>query len=185
MRDARFFLLMMGLGLLVGVLVLSSSSELGLFDFGPKPLSEGERLQPGDILVTRNEGDDRHENKTPGYWNHCAIVGNCGRIVESQAGQGVITCEFHAFVSRYPYIRVYRPPAAYREAMAIRAAQLVGLDYWGISSIFRHPRDEDRGMNCVSVVRECWRSASGGDPRWHRPDQVAEDSRLRLMMEKP
>jgi uncharacterized protein YycO len=145
-------------------------------------------LQQGDIFLTRNAGDDKEANPTPGYWNHCAVYAGGTQVVEAQAGPGkVIVSDLDEFLARYPEIRVMRlvsqnPGSGV--AMASAASRLVGWPYSAFVSRFRLNRADRRGANCVTVARHAVMDVIGEDPRWKLPDDVAEDSRLSVVCEK-
>jgi len=145
-------------------------------------------LQQGDIFLTRNAGDDKEANPTPGYWNHCAVYAGGTQVVEAQAGPGkVIVSDLDEFLARYPEIRVMRlvsqnPGSGV--AMASAASRLVGWPYSAFVSRFRLTRADRRGANCVTVARHAVMDVIGKDPRWKLPDDVAEDSRLSMVCEK-
>jgi hypothetical protein len=159
-------------------------------------------LRPGDLFVTRNAGgpesDRRKEiNDTPGFWNHTAGYAGDGIVIEAQAKEipeapwfitcsGVIETKLEVFWARYPVIEVRRYEGSPRagEIAAMRAKELVGLPYSRIASLYMHLRTEERGENCVSVWRRAWEQALGRDPRWHKPDGVANDKSYRLLYMK-
>ena len=140
-------------------------------------------LQPGDILLTRNAGGER-ENRSPGWFNHAAMYVGDGIVVEAQMGQGVIKSEVGEFLERYPIIRVRRLVKGAEQA-AEEAKQMVGLSYRRLSSMFLRQRRDERGVNCVSVVRRAVKRATGSDPGWRRPDDLdLQSRRLRTVGEK-
>ena len=146
------------------------------------------RLQPGDLFLTRNAGDDKEANPTPGHWNHCAVYAGGTQVVEAQSGPGkVIVSGLDEFLTRYPLIRVMRlvgrnPGSGV--AVASAASKLVGWPYSAFVSRFRLTRADRRGANCVTVARHAVMDVIGKDPRWKLPDDVAEDSRLSMVCEK-
>jgi uncharacterized protein YycO len=144
------------------------------------------RLQPGDLFLTRNAGDDKEANPTPGHWNHCAVYAGDSRVVEAQAGPGkVIVSELDEFLGRYPEIQVLRlvgqnPGSGV--AVASASSRLVGRPYSALVSRFaRLKRAERKGENCVTVARRAVLDAIGEDPRWKLPDDVSRDPRLSVV----
>jgi uncharacterized protein YycO len=148
-------------------------------------------LEPGDIFITRNAGDDeKTDNPTPGWYNHAAVYAGEWTVIEAQRhvenGRwtsdktkpgAVITAVLHEFWHRYPIIRVRRLNALpeVRQKVADHAVSLIGTPYWGLASIFRWLRRDDRGYNCVAVARASVKEATGRDPRWKRPDHINVD----------
>ncbi len=65
-------------------------------------------LRPGDMLATR-WGDEKR-NRTPGFWNHLAVVGTDGRsVVEAQRlVDGAISTPINDFLARYSEVAVFR-----------------------------------------------------------------------------
>ncbi len=134
----------------------------------------------GDILITRNAGDE-HENPSPGFWNHAAICVGTG-VVEAQGGytnapEKVIMTDVGEFHARYPMLRVLRlkDPNFPIDKMVEEAQNLIGTPYRMIASWFRFLRS-NHGENCVSVVRKSYMKACGEDPHWRIPDDIIEDT---------
>jgi len=148
------------------------------------------QLEPGDIFLTRNAGDNEEEdNATPGYWNHAAMYVGNDYVVEAQAEpDAVIYADLDEFWTRYPLIKVLRYPAPRetRVNMARHAIALIGVSYAKLASIFFKKRKfrTRRGENCVSTVRKAVMMATGRDPRWHTPDGIAEDKSLTEIVER-
>ena len=143
-------------------------------------------LQPGDLFLTRNAGDEEKNNPTPGHWNHCAIYAGGPQVVEAQADPGkVIISELDEFLGRYPEIQVMRlvgqnPGSG--TAVASASLRLVGRTYSALVSRFKRlKRGERKGENCVTVARRSVLDAIGKDPQWKIPDEVAGDSRLSVV----
>ena len=146
----------------------------------------------GDIFITRNEGGDFRINRTPGYWNHAAIL-TVGGIVEAQQRpwRTVLSANVDEFINRYPKIVVYRwknhmtcslcGEECVGEKASKLAKTLVGQSYSRLASIFFGRKS---GENCVSVVRKAYREALGFDPGWKHPDDITTDDRLVLITEK-
>ncbi len=128
-------------------------------------------LQPGDILLTRNELEE--ENRSPGYWNHSAVYVGDNTVVEAQDGPGeVIVADWEEFYNRYPRMMYLRPDPSYVDGIVAEAKNLIGQKYTKWASLFRYLRK--RYDNCVSVVRKAWRAGAGEDPRWRIPDHIFE-----------
>lgn len=153
------------------------------------------RLLPGDILLTRNAGDET-ANPSPGYFNHAAMYVGEWLIVEAQAhvedGRwsdnkrapgAVITADTVEFLERYPIIRVRRLLKA-GDAAAFEAREMVGLSYRRLSSFFRRQRPDSRGLNCVAVVRRAVTRATGDDPGWRIPDDINRSGLLQTTEDK-
>ncbi len=143
------------------------------------------QLAQGDILLTRNW--DKRDNTTPGYWNHAAVYIGNDKVVESQVRQGVIVTSLDVFWARYPRIRVVRPlkqTLMTAERMTRMANQFRGVKYRKIATIGPRLKRYRRSENCVSLVRKCYFAGFGFDPRWKRPDDLASDGRLRMVIEK-
>jgi len=141
----------------------------------------------GDILITRNANEE--DNSSPGYWNHVAIYTRFDVVVEAQVGPAaVIQAEWPEFWNRYPEMRIMRMEmdGATREKLARAAQELVGTTYSRFASLHRAFRrgSRRRGENCVSVVRRAFMRSTGTDPRWRKPDDVAKDTRLQLIVSK-
>jgi len=143
--------------------------------------------QAGDIYITRNT--DAVGNRSPGYWNHCAMFVGDGMIIEAQEKHGVIVVAPEEFRRRYPhYLRLrYKGHSSVCLRACIYAMRTVGTPYKKIASIWRRLRRASRGENCVSVVRRCWRDAfkhiGKRDPRWKRPDHVAQSHHFQVIEE--
>jgi cell wall-associated NlpC family hydrolase len=144
-----------------------------------------ETLQLGDIFLTVNAKEE--DNRSPGYWNHCAIYAGDNRVVEAQADPGkVIISGLTEFLARYPKIQVMRVKqlatktgSRAGEVMAQAALKLEGRTYRALVSRFKKlERAERKGENCVTVVRRAYYDGFGEDPRWKIPDHVASDERL-------
>lgn len=138
--------------------------------------------QAGDIFLTRRA--DESENVSPGYWNHAAIYTEHGTIIESLRERGVVETNFENWledVDRFVTIR-YNGVNKDKPKMAAKfARRLLGIRYRTISSIFRviGSRRINMGLNCVSVVRLCYRKAFRYDPGWRIPDHIYEDKNFR------
>ena len=151
-------------------------------------------IQPGDILLTRNAGDER-SNQTPGYFNHAAVYAGDQIVIEAQMyvkdGKcsddpqfpgAIIKSDFKEFWDRYPIIRVLRLPIG--SLHVLEAELMVGLPYRRISSFFRRQRPDRRGMNCVSVVRRAVMRVTGEDPGWRIPDDINNFKDIKIVTEK-
>lgn len=127
----------------------------------------------GDIFLTRNLKEE--DNSTPGYWNHCAIYTGDNQVVEAQAGpNSVIVVSLDEFWNRYPQILVLRitNEDAMASKMVDEAKTLIGVEYRKVASWFNWLRGSQKGENCVSVVRKCYKAAFLVDPGWRFPDDV-------------
>ena len=130
---------------------------------------------PGDIFITRNAGSDEIDNRSPGFFNHLAIYVGCDKIVEGQDSphNSIIESNISEFLIRYPIIRVFRHPyEKVREKAAEQARKKVGVPYRRVASIFRFLRRTSKGENCVSLVRKCYKEASGYYAKWFKPDDA-------------
>ena len=137
----------------------------------------------GDIYLTRNT--EEVGNDSPGYWNHAAIYGSSGYVVESQyEPNAVIVVELEKFRERYPhYTRLrYRPTHPSEELIGQQAGMfafnLVGKPYVRTASWWFWRRS---GENCVSVVRAAYKHALRRDPKWWKPDSIAQDLRFNVV----
>jgi hypothetical protein len=136
----------------------------------------------GDILISRNYKE--RDNRTPGYWNHAAIIyGPEGtgeiRIIEAQPKPGqVILSDWSLFYHRYSFILLLRHHSnAVRICMAGQAFALVGAPYRWMDTVNRVLRDPfKRGANCLGIIRRGYRDCTGYDPKWRRPDHVVESA---------
>ena len=131
---------------------------------------------PGLIIVTRNT--DEVGNDSPGYWNHAAIISVREWVVEAQKEpNAVIAVPLEKFINRYPELVIFRVTEMDQmESVALFAANMIGLPYRRIASIFPMWRRPWLGENCVSVVRKAVEQATGKDPRWRRPDHIVASS---------
>jgi len=139
------------------------------------PVYSGEwpDLMPGDLILTRNQ--TARENVTPGYWNHVAIVGTSGMILEAQRmSDGVIETFPDVFQSRYPEWCVLRAVDKNQAFLAAQNAERrVGMsDYRYFSSVLPYLDEKGKNDNCVSLVRRAYLVATGIDYRWRRPDHL-------------
>lgn len=141
-------------------------------------------IMPGDIVITRNEGDDREYNTSPGYWNHAAIYTGDGFVEAQPSPNEVILSNKYEFYRRYPRIRVYRLNEDKGKMATAEARKLLGSRYRKLASMFRFLRRDRRGENCVSVVRKAYSRATGTDYKWSKPDDIANDPNLTMVDEK-
>lgn len=136
-------------------------------------------MKNGDILLSRYLDDSR--NTTPGKWNHSAIYHN-GSVIEAIDGQGVCTTEYYIWKSGVEQFIVLRPvfPSVGKLA-GNYAPSLIGNKYRLLTSVFRHigPFRIKKGLNCVSVVRLCYKHAFKDDPKWTLPDHILGDGRFK------
>jgi hypothetical protein len=128
----------------------------------------------GTVLVSRNKIES--ENKSPGYWNHLYLYIGDSEGVESQEGQGVIKTSLKTYLSRdYEWFPVFPEDEAIGRIAAAEAPNLLGLPYSAFSSMLRVDRNEEKGLNCVSVVRVCYSKALGHSlPKLKKPDDILE-----------
>jgi hypothetical protein len=122
------------------------------------------------LIAATSKGASR--NDSPGHWNHAAISGPNGWIIEAQDKAGVIAVPWRFFYARYPEfvaLEVQGGPQA--AALAVR---YVGLDYRRLASLIVLWPHEARGENCVSLMRKVIWEATGHDPRWKWPDDIAK-----------
>lgn len=141
-------------------------------------------MQAGDIILTRNLKEE--DNGTPGYFNHAAIYCGNSIVIEAQAKPNLVLKEdWWTFERRYPTIKTIRFPIDNIDKMVSRAESLVGSKYRKISSIFMFvgPIRNMFGHNCVGVVRQCYKAATGKDPRWRFPDDIL-NTRHKIIHEK-
>jgi hypothetical protein len=138
-----------------------------------------EQVQPGDIFLTRNKGDDETVNTSPGYYNHAAIFSVKNWVIEAQAApNSVIAVPVWNFFERYPEILVLRPQ---NKSVAIRTAETApkflgqgyGL-YTSIRPLWRWPSKD----NCTSLIRRIYNVVTGYDYRWHIPDSFLKTTWL-------
>jgi uncharacterized protein YycO len=127
---------------------------------------------PGTILVSRNLNES--DNNSPGYWNHLQVYVGDGEIVESQLDRGVILTPLSEFLSRkYQWIVLFPKDDKIGAAAAVKARTLVGLPYNKVSSFLRVDRNQEKGLNCVSVVRVSYSEALGRKiPELRIPDDI-------------
>lgn len=128
-------------------------------------------IYPGNVLITRNASN----NRSLGYWNHCAIYIGDNKVIEAQIKPGkVIVSELNEFWGRYPNILLIKIIDDKQSLEAVnKAKELIGAKYRPAASMFCVLRDKSAGENCVSVVRKCYISGTGKDPLWKLPDDVA------------
>ena len=134
---------------------------------------------PGTVLVSMN--NDESLNTSPGVWNHLSIYVGHGRIVESQRDQGgVVVTPLRTYLSRdYTFRPLYPRDPATGERAAEAAQKLVGLPYRELSSLLRVDRREAKGLNCVSVVRVAYVTATDRDlPHLKIPDAIFDYTEL-------
>ena len=114
---------------------------------------------PGTVLVTRN--DDTVGNPSLGHWNHAAIVGPNGWVVESQKGLGVIAVPWRNFYARYPEIMGFLllPPDRGAALAAAAVAQL------------RQPHRPIIG-NCVDIVQDALKTVVERRPIGQTPTSL-------------
>jgi len=149
-------------------------------------------LLPGDILLSRNLGDDEENNATPGYWNHSGIYVGNDRVVEAQSppwGGKVLLSHKIEYFQRYPYLVVKRHVQPHKDpeagnVAANEAIKSVGVKYRKLASLFRRLRSVSKGENCVSVVRRGWAIALGEDPRWVKPDDIYNDTDFEVVYQQ-
>ena len=138
-------------------------------------------VRPGHFLATRNTAEVG--NDSPGHWNHIAVVGHNGWVVEAQKEpNAVIAVPFDLFVDRYPDVLALALMSTNRlvytdgilDSIAMEAAKLVGKKYRPAASIIMRWRRKELGENCVSVARKATALAVGRDFQWRRPDHVVQ-----------
>ena len=124
----------------------------------------------GTVFASRNS--EKVGNRKPDQWNHTAVMGPNGYVIENQQGRGVLAVPFATFYRRYPVILAFRvAPLSKGSAIAAAAVSQLGQPY-------RLLRD-----NCVDVVRRSVNLATHTKRAWDRPDQVARD-RLQVLWKK-
>ena len=128
-------------------------------------------LPAGTVLISRNSAES--DNTAPGYWNHLAICAG-SVVIESRQEVGVVATPLNVYLIRpYSRILVLRPSSLVRgQTAAQRALALLGTPYAPLSSLVHGvggngPLRLKLGLNCVSVVEECYRL-----PRLNIPDNV-------------
>lgn len=138
-------------------------------------------FKPGDVFLTR--WFDEEKNSSPGYWNHAAIMDHHGYIVESLKDIGVVKQDFDKW---YNSLETFMPVRFIRnESKAYVAGEMsnyyLGKPYRFITSAFRFigPIRENIGLNCVALVRLCYRDALGYDPRYFIPDDLLKSQDFR------
>lgn len=137
-------------------------------------------LRPGDIILTRNV--DESLNSTPGYMNHACIVVSQYEVIEAVRDEGVIKTPLSVLLDeRCGKAVLMRYPGDKNSEVAVYAQKAVGTPYRFISSAFRFLRREQRGENCVSLVRRSFQKAYDRDFGWKKPDDIYYDKRLYLI----
>lgn len=135
----------------------------------------------GDVFLTRCNDEER--NTSPGYWNHAAIY--CGdTVIESLREEGVVETSFEKWVAGVDRYHGFRYTGAMdaRRAAALAAQRHVGKPYRLVSSLFNIlGPNRSHSLNCVAVVRLCYKEALGIDPRWRIPDDIASDENFDLI----
>lgn len=139
-----------------------------------------EQVKPGDILLTRNKGDDNTVNTSPGYYNHASLFMIKNWVIEAQGTPDcVIAVPVWNFFERYPEILVLRPN---NPQVAARTAELaphyVGREYRTYMSIRPLWRWKG-GDNCVSVIRRIYNVVTGNDYKWRIPDDFLKTGWLK------
>jgi uncharacterized protein YycO len=126
----------------------------------------------GTVLVSRNKDED--QNTSPGFENHLALYIGNGIIVESQADVGVIQTPFEVYKARaYDWFPMFPVDLNVGQRAADRAKTLVGIPYRRLSSLMPEERIEERGLNCVSVIRVSYVYAIGHSlPKLKIPDDI-------------
>lgn len=126
----------------------------------------------GTILVSRNKDDS--QNKTPGYQNHLAMYLGKGVIVESQEKIGVVQVSFEEYKKRpYDWFPFFPLQEQIGQRAADKAKTLIGIPYRKLSSLFPEELIEERGLNCVSVIRVSYAYALGHPlPDLKLPDDI-------------
>ena len=120
--------------------------------------------RPGVLFVTRNH--PTVGNPSPGYWNHTAVMGPNGWVIEAQAEPGkVIAVPFWVFYYRYPEIQAFRVCPNRENEISNAAIRHLGEPYKKLKN------------NCVTVARVSVKEATRLRPGWRRPDQVLSWSR--------
>lgn len=126
---------------------------------------------PGTIFAAINAGGDE-ANTSPGHWNHLAVMGPNGRVIEAQADPvgKTVAVPFADFFRRYPEIVAFDLGLddVQREKFVAAAVEQLGTPYRKL------------GSNCVTLVRRCDVAAVGQDPRWRIPDAVVEAATKKL-----
>lgn len=132
------------------------------------------KVQPGDILLTRNFGGEE-ANPSPGYYNHIAIIAEDDWVIESQQiFDSVIAVPVWYFFDRYPEVLVLRPKDRnIAKASAIYATKVMGRRYSKYESIRPFWRWHG-GDNCVSTVKRIY-NGIGVDRKWIIPDDLYKD----------
>lgn len=128
----------------------------------------------GTVLVSRNK--DESQNTTPGFQNHLALYLGAGVIVESQEHSGVIQVPFDDYKNRpYDWFPLFPINEDVGRRAAEKARTLVGIPYRKLSSLFPEEKIEERGLNCVSVIRVSYVYALGHSlPKLKLPDDILD-----------
>ncbi len=143
------------------------------FETKPAPAPETRIEWPaGTVLVSRNK--DEAKNKTPGFENHLAMYLGKGVLVESQEKLGVVQVSFEQYKSRhYDWFPLFPLQESIGQRAADKAKTLVGIPYRKLSSLFPEELIEERGLNCVSVIRVSYVYALGHPlPDLKLPDDI-------------
>lgn len=123
----------------------------------------------GTVFATRN-----HElvgNRKHAKWNHIAIMGPNGWVIEAQAKRGVIAVPYSNFYARYPKIQ------AFLVVPLDRGAALASAAVAQLRQPYRLLKD-----NCVDLLRDCMRTVYDKPMRhWHTPDQVVRKATAQVL----
>ena len=121
---------------------------------------------PGTVFATRN-GDESLNTTHGSYWNHLAIMGPNGWVIEAQRDHGVIAVPWSCFWRRYPEILALKVTDDGAKAASAAVTHL-GEPYHLI------------GGSCVVLVRRSIRASDEQPHGWVRPDHVVRDAKCRF-----
>ena len=119
----------------------------------------------GTVFAARN--GDEALNTTRGHWNHLAIMGPNGWVIEAQRDHGVIAVPWSCFWRRYPEIVALKVTDDGAKAASAAVTHL-GEPYHLI------------GGSCVVLVRRSIRASDERPGGWVRPDHVVRDADCQL-----
>ncbi len=118
-------------------------------------------LQPGDVLMSRTDGELTNVF-IPGFWSHGAVYVGNGEVVEA-TGDGVHKTDLLSWMLTKDYVRVCRArfaTALQRSDAAYFARSYIGLPYdYGFAS-------GNKALYCFEITYVAYRAACGVDSPW-------------------
>ena len=153
----------------VAFLALAACSVLN----GQEVAALAQEVEPGTILAVRNPGG-RRENRVPLYWNHIAIMGDEGQVIEADADRGVSYIPYRLFYSKYGEIIAFEiVPKPLKWKLVLAAKAQLGQPYRPLTN------------NCVTLVRESVNLVTDIGYGWHMPSDVVRCKREVLWHKEP